>query len=655
MFPSFTGSARPRRQVNLSGRNNNPFAVLSGPRSSSSPSSAHSAIAQAQQERILRQQERERPPAAIRIQKTWRGYKQRKDAANYWRQDWDHREGWDRVDMLNFIEENSSWALSPATSYSSDADCLISLKLLARFADSKDEGDTLRVVYFSSKFLQSLSPQPNVLVDAWRLPLSRLARLSVAMLNSGLGSPLGLEIYETLLAFLRYVSASIPKLFALICEEEFRVLAAIAVDPRYKNKDLIKYTILGSLQQETPKAEMVYEAFVTQLLTVADIPMIFGGLEDFASALAYEMLASAMEMVLSPLSGRPITDLKSRESLLWLLSYFIHFRRYCFSKRKNRDLPDAQYVKVASKLISFLADDIGNRIDVSFSDLTDGNVSRSNPHHISPLPPFVRSEILSLISQENVSSLLANMNTVTISADSAPSPSSDASALASYALTLLRAFPWRRDEIRLWLYRGSASGRSPAVGKKKPLPAIKYFFQAASATSVYERISKNPHETVEMLRPDKTQNGSSIPTPSAESTNQQWRVILLFLELYTFVLMVMDDEEFLSGTLESNEQWSWTRQSALTLDQVKNLTGFLKNLAFSMYWSSTEIAGVEAVEAKTSLADYFGGPRPVRMDKPQEEPQPKSADLSIAGISGMTLTYLKGMVTGVLRMVYERE
>ena len=30
-------------------------------------------------------------------------------------------------------------------------------------------------------------------------------------------------------------------------------------------------------------------------------------------------------------------------------------------------------------------------------------------------------------------------------------------------------------------------------------------------------------------------------------------------------------------------------------------------------------------------------------------------EMSLAGVSGMTLIYMKGLVTGVLRMVYERE
>ena len=189
------------------------------------------------------------------------------------------------------------------------------------------------------------------------------------------------------------------------------------------------------------------------------------------------------------------------------------------------------------------------------------------------------------------------------------------------------------------------------------MPAIKFFYLATSRTSIFDKISKDPHATVGMLRPDKIQdqcNGVSSSS-TTESRDQQWRVILLFLELYKFVLIFMDDEEFLSGSTESNSQWSYTRQSALPLEQVRQLTIFLKNLAFSMHWNAAEIAGIEETEAKISLAEYFGGSKAAQPEKGHEEPPEKSAEMSVAGVSGMTLAYMKGMVTGVLRMIYERE
>ena len=115
----------------------------------------------------------------------------------------------------------------------------------------------------------------------------------------------------------------------------------------------------------------------------------------------------------------------------------------------------------------------------------------------------------------------------------------------------------------------------------------------------------------------------------------------------------MDDEEFLSGSTEASARDSFIRQSALPLYQVEALTSFLKNLTFSMYWNASEIAGIEDKKTKTSLAAYFG--RGISDTQTVEDAPGKRYETAVAGVSGLTLEYVKRMVTGVLRMLYERE
>lgn len=645
MFPSFSGSARPKRQVNLSGRNNNPFAALPGSRSTSSPQAAQNALAQAQQERVVRQQERERPPAAIRIQRIWRGHRSRREARNDWRRDWDVKERWDTE---NASEEFLLRAPSASEPYPSKGECLDSLRLLVRFASPRSDHDIQRVYYFASRYFQSKPAQPSTeLAEPWAHSLLRLARLILAILSTKRHDRLPHCIVDGLLALLHSLATAIPEQLSRYSSIYFRTLAEVVIGHQGEDFELVKTAAVGLLQASTSGTDAVYRGFVSEFLTVSGLPTMFGTLEGFAREIDYKLLANASNTVLLPSSQENLLQCKSREYLLWFLAYFVYFRRWEYSEKpKITDSPDAQFVAIVSRLVSFLADDIGTRIDAS------PGISLIATER---LDPFVRSEILTLINQKNVTSLLANINVLPGAGESISGTSAEASALASYALTLLRAFPGRGDEIRMWLYRGSTSRQSHAAGRN--LPAIKYFYQAASSTNIYKRISKDPHETVGMLRPDKAEGqaqGSSL-SMSAESRDQQWRVILLFLELYTFVLKVMDDEEFLSGTSDSDVGWSWTRQSALPLNQVKDLTTFLKCLAFSMYYNSSEIAGIEAKETKTSLAEYFGSPKASQYDNRQEDPPVKFAEMAVAGVSGMTLAYMKGMVTGVLRMIYERE
>ena len=159
-----------------------------------------------------------------------------------------------------------------------------------------------------------------------------------------------------------------------------------------------------------------------------------------------------------------------------------------------------------------------------------------------------------------------------------------------------------------------------------------------------------------MLKPDLNTQASHhrVSQTAAEGMKREWRVILLFMELYKFVLMIMDDEEFLSGSIPANEHQSWTRESALPTDQIADLIKFLKHLAFSMYWNGPEITGIQKEQSQDGLSHYFGTKT---HSSPAEATvvSERHVEPSLAGMPGMTLTHLKGMVTGLLRMLYERE
>ena len=573
-----------------------------------------------------------------------------------WRQEWEYREGWE---PRGSSETRESQLSGPA--YDSEDECLGSLRLLVQFASPSNELDIMCLDHFTKRYLQSFQLQPSGCpADVWTYPLLRLTKLSLAILNAKRTTPVSTRTVDNLIALLSIVATAIPRQLASYSHEYFRTLAEAGTGLHCSNLPLIESAALALLQPISDRTEKAYEGFASEFLTTPGLPVVFGDLEGFGRGIRYQTLAAALHKTLSRSSHGDILQLKSRERLLWLLAYFIYFRRRAYlGQQKFTDSPDVQYVKIVSRLISFLADDIGTRIDVS-NQLPSSSSSISAPaaSTVQPLPAFVRSEILTLINQENVSSLLSNFDVVPVSKAGISGTPGEASALASYALTLLRAFPRRGDEIRMWLFRGSTSGGSSQTNHAvKSLPAIKYFYQVASKSNIYHQISKDPRETVGMLRPDKPQIREKKQSYSVadESRDLQWRVILLFLELYTFVLKIMDDEEFLAGTSAYNDQWSWTRKSALPLDQVKDLTIFLKNLSFSMYWNASEIAGLEAAEVKTSLTEYFGGNKAAQNEDRDDEGPTKSEEMSVAGVSGMTIVYMKGLVTGVLRMVYERE
>lgn len=668
MFPSFTGSARPRRQVNLSGRSTNPFAAVSASRQTKPSQLGQNALAHAQQERVLRQQERERPPAATRIQKTWRGHRAREEARSKWRQEWDDVEARDlgkRVDFQDMTTSGIQSSLRPVP-YESEGACLRQLRVLVQFASPQSHDDTSRLYLFSARYLSSSQNFTSACpADVWIYPLLRLAKISMAALQQARAVLLSSSIINELLSLLAALSAVIPKQISLYSLSYYKTLAEISsldkarTSPRLFDQKLLETAILALLQPITARTITAYEGFVSELLVTHNLLLLDGGLRRLAASINYKLLASAINELLSSSQEQSLLYLRNRNELLWLLAYFLYFRSVAHGHgHAPSKAPDSQYIRAVSTLISHLADDIGSRIDVPVgSGLTNAKASATSQGLIPPLPGFVRSQILTLVDQESISSLLAHLDVIPVISDEASHGPSQASALATLALTLIRSFPRRAEDIRMWLYLGSTSHHFAGVGKTGDrIPAIKYFYQAARRTTVYTLIRSDPRETVDLLRPDvaKPQTKKATSQTAAESTAQQWRVILLFLELYT-VLKVMDDEEFLFGSSPLNDAQSWTRKSALPLDQVQDLTVFLKNLAFSMYYNASDIVEIEPPQSKSTIAEYFSGNSATTAEPHPNAASAKQDTVVIAGIPGMTMNYMKGMITGLLRMVYERE
>ncbi|KAL8778138.1 MAG: hypothetical protein Q9213_007554 [Squamulea squamosa] len=631
-------------EVNLSGRNTNPFAATVASKQASSTQTTQHTVAHAHAERLHRHLERQRPPAAGIIQRSWRGYRSRRQTKHSWRQDWDIREGADSA-----AEGRGPPATWTPTPYKSEEDCLDQLKLLVHFASPQEQSDGDRLILFARRYASYVQRTGSAVAsDAWTFPLLRLAKLSISMLK-----PFKLRSHSdlnVLLELLSTVTAIIPHQIASVSRQYFEALRGVASDSQGvydmqgMNEKHWGEAIVAPLRPTVPNTATTYEAFASQILRLAGIPQ--DALEQMLNAIRVKDLVLAMGNPLSLIPRNKMHHSMNREELLWLVAYFIYFYRTANPTKEGSS--DAVYISVLSKYVSLLAVDIASRVDaptnISSAQINDSTfVSTDVP---PPLPPFVQKEILSLISQRHVSGLLAQAAAPTDLAVN----SEHTSELAVYALTLLRAFPRKGDEIRMWLYFGSTSRKD--IEEEVPIPAIKYYYKAASQTSIYEMVRNDPNSAMVLLNPGTRRR---VTTNTLPDRDKQWQVILLFLELYPIVLKVMDDEEFLTGAISADKTESWTRQSALALDQVQDLTLFLKNLAFSMYWNASEIAGVEEPETKSSIASYFSGNLTALSDNHPDGRSIRTQDATIADLPWMTLSYMKGMVTGLLRMIYERD
>lgn len=166
-----------------------------------------------------------------------------------------------------------------------------------------------------------------------------------------------------------------------------------------------------------------------------------------------------------------------------------------------------------------------------------------------------------------------------------------ASLLAGYSITLIRCFPDKADDIRMRLFLADFPTRSGAQ------PAVQFFWAASSATKLFDSILASPKGALDFLLRRKYFPASSSASADDSPWDREWRTVLLFLELYTFVMRLTDDEDFFSGFNKSaaaghasvGASSSHVRASSLPLRALERLSLFLKNLAFTLNYNAAEL------------------------------------------------------------------
>ncbi|CZT41019.1 related to HUL5-ubiquitin-protein ligase (E3) [Rhynchosporium secalis] len=625
MFQTFSGNSRRPRQVNLSGQNTNPFA----PQGSRTPaaSGAQKTVAQAQQERLLRQQERERLNASKKIQRIWRGHKVRTELAESRRQTWDE---------LATQEAASSATLK----------LIQQLQLLVAFFSPRRPDDLGRLSSLSSGVsllgYQAFLPRPEI-----QPYLGRLAKVTLEGLQAS-GAEYGTILLNLLVSILDHRPDVIPK----ISRAYYTYLSQYIStgDVPKSNMTLVSTAMKISLREHIELEDNdqilrnAYSAFSLYLLTTPRLANSLGSLEGLAAIVDVGLLSSALVKEFSTGSIDHIQD----ERKLWLLAHFISIHRL-----QRRSSQETEYLRALSLQLSQSSAEIIGRMNAQDPEVLEDTVDDAeldrNP--TLPLPTFVKHELLSLVKEESITGLIAKFNIDYVKESTAGEE--DASLLASYALTLLRIFPHRGDDIRLWLYLGSMKTTNGIE-----VPALKFFWQAMSLTNTFSVIRADSKGALTLLRPQVQRNH---PLSGDVGRDREWRTILLFLELYTFVLRFTDDEEFLGGNVptfgQTKEPVSRIRQSALPIEDVKRLTIFLKNLAFTMYYNAGELSDDGHPVAGGSIGTYFGASVTTsRFQSAEAGIETQSlAKIPFARVAGMTFDYVRTLVASVMRMLYERD
>lgn len=660
MFTTFSGNTRRPRQVNLSGRRTQGFG------STGSGFGAQAALDRAQQERAQRQREREARLAAQTIQRVWRGHAVRRKVAQELRHRWDAAEE-------TRLNDNISIDGNP---YPSEDFALEQLRTLLRFANTRDAEDVERIRRYGERLIQTstaLSIEPR---GPWPSAYLRLERLVLTVLDRKVAMArftFGEDSVSDFMMILRFLADQSPPKSAPMTPIFYRTLSVLctaaanllvttdteAIALERITESLVE-TAVAPLrltgkeldEDERDGYKLAYRTFGLQLLA---LPALGSGTSPFSrktrDALAdktnYRLLAAALAGLFTETSVYSIAELATPVSRLYLLGAFIYMHRHAHNFGHVEGYSAHQdFVAVVSALLNSLPAGIvessGFAIDAR-EDSESGVVK-------SEINQFLKEQLSSLVDQESIGSLLS----APASSLSGQRKAEDARHYANYALALLRFFPGKGDEIRMWLYMGPSLSQH----SRKALPAIRYFWDAVKTSSVFGTIVQDSRAAIELLRPKSaspsSQGGNSLYQSPRQELNRaavladEWRVILVFLELYTFVLKVTDDEEFFSPATDPFGS-DGIRESSLPLSEVKDLTIFLKNLGFTLYFNASDIANTEDTESSSVGLSFFNPA------VTEEHIKKKSSEPRIGGVAGLSLDYIKGLVTGVLRMVYERD
>ncbi|KAH0601562.1 hypothetical protein MHUMG1_00439 [Metarhizium humberi] len=611
MFSTFTGSSRRPRNVNLSGQAGNPFANTSW--SPAVVSNTTKTVSDAQAEREKRHLERQRLKAAGRIQRTWRGHLARRNLA-------DER----RVVFDNLYRNSSGVSVAERLP--------VAFNLLLSFFSRRTDVDIQRSCLFArdceSAHIEHIAPR-----GVHRSRLGQLASILVSTLHFVASENLRALTSDVsiLLKLITRLTVYDSHAMRNSLDQYYTALASLYSKREAEKWNELLFTSLATPLQAKSGSRAAYKALAFNFFTRGDLYLFENNNLLLSRAINAGKLA---ESICSVYGSSPPT-FPSRGSLLWLLAHYIGLGRASLDSSAR-----LAYLRALLVQLSFLSSEISIRM--SFKPQVDDSDDEIERSSLRALAPYISSQLLSLVDHDGISNVLSDFSSNL--ARSATEESYGTSLLAGYILTLLHCFPAKADDTRMRLFLEQI----PTVTGH--VPTVKFLWQIMRQTSVFAKLRTESENPLEVIR-RYLQSSSQLSQDSTEE--QEWRVILLFLELYTFILRLSDDEDFLSGMktqiIDSGASDSRLRQCSLSLVDVEALTTFLKNAAFVLLYQAGDLSQSQKTTdtaTKSRLDSYFGA----------EQHRSVSAEIATSPASTkVDLDGLRAIITTAIKMLYERD
>ncbi|KAG7412664.1 putative E3 ubiquitin protein ligase [Fusarium oxysporum f. sp. rapae] len=591
MFSTFTGNSRRPRNVNLSGATGNPFTNTSW--SPSAVSNTTKTVSNAQAEREKRQADRAKLKAAGKIQSIWRGYKTRAE--------------------LKESQRNAFDALyKPGPCQDPSERLPKAFGLLLSFFSLRRDDDIQRAICYAhdteSVDLEAIAPS-NVHPSR----VGRLVQLLLQALDRSLS--IGDLSGDTHLLF-RLVLRIVPK---------YPELVILAIDSYY--------TVVAKLCQfQKLRTSQVYRAYAFSFLAKNNLYFFEENISTLSNAVRLSDLSKAIVTGLSS----PSSEKHSQDAQLWQLAHFIDLSRFNANNSSGSGVLETLYTQLSS-----LSSTISVRL---LAKSADGDENSSEEPLVPSLDPYITARLMSLVDSNGISQTLHEFSTNLAGSSSQEYQST--SFLAGYILTLLRCFPANSDDIRMRLFLEEIPTISGDV------PTIKFLWHIMSETAVFEKLRTESEAPLNVLR---RYLGVTSESSNSLEEEQDWRIALLFLELYIFILRLSDDEDFFSGIdlriMEQNQSISRIRSCSLSLEDVKMLTSFLKNTAFTLHYRAQDLsksAGDLEAASRYRIDTYFGSGQSSAMISEVPSSPIKSP-------TRLDIDSLRNIVTTAMKMLYERD
>lgn len=187
--------------------------------------------------------------------------------------------------------------------------------------------------------------------------------------------------------------------------------------------------------------------------------------------------------------------------------------------------------------------------------------------------------------------------------------------------------------------------------------SVRFFWDAMTRTQIFNLVRSDERGlTLPLLQRQDSKQFSTLLDEAL--WDREWRAILLFLELYVFVLRLTDDEDFSFPWATPGFQpgpASRLRQCMLPLKELKDLALFLRNLAFTLYYNANDLQqhAEKALQRNNPTATTVNELFSTSYKNVHENKKKTRETYNV--ISGVDFDTFRNTVTAAMRMVYERD